>query len=472
MIRKIAFLAFALLFALSGTITAVAQDATPAATGPVTGPALGDAVTWIGNDGKPVGTITIDEVIDPYPTTDAAYPPSRGYRYIGLLVTVENTSDATLSIDPSDYFMVDDSGFFSYATYSYSVPAGADYQPLTYGDLEAGDTVSGAISFNLFEGAKLSAVYLNTDDQLTTVLNLGDAPSSGGEPVSVTGPDGSPLVAVTVNTVLDPFENYSSSSAPERGYRYIAIDLTIENLSDAPLTVDTSRFAAVDSDGFLADSTYYIADSDEEIAEFSYAPIPAGETQVGRVYFQALIGADISRVLYFSQYSDNRQFVILADAGPDGFSSSEVVLPTPVPVSEDCNGADQWYSDVLDEIITNLSPLIDSINALQDADEATLNPSAILGVKDSVDGVSANLAELAPPPAAEAFQQLMLASLNDLSQALDDLATAVDGNDSAAIAEAKTKVATIIDDVMNGDEVQGAFDDLLEACPNTMNLAG
>jgi hypothetical protein len=193
---------------------------------------------------------------------------------------------------------------------------------------------------------------------------------------------------------------------------------------------------------------------------------------VGRVYFQALIGAGISQVIYFNQYSENRQFVVLADAGANGFTSSEVVLPTPVPVSEDCDGADQWYSDVLDEIITNLSPLLDSIDALQQADEATLNASAILGVKDAVDGVSANLAALAAPPAAEAFQELMLTSLDDLSQALDDLATAVDGGDTAGIAEAKTKVAAIIDDVMNGDEVQGAFDDLLEACPNTLNLAG
>ncbi len=79
-----------------------AQSGTPSpdATAPF-GVPLGTAVTYVGSDGAPIGTITITSITDPFQGFDSSSAPQRGYHYALAEVTVTNTSSAPIAFDPS-----------------------------------------------------------------------------------------------------------------------------------------------------------------------------------------------------------------------------------------------------------------------------------------------------------------------------------------------------------------------------------
>src|SRR5215217_3804393 len=86
-------------------------------------------------------------------------------------------------------------------------------------------------------------------DERTELVPLGTA-------VSVLGTEGTEVATVSVNDLIDPFQDYDPSSAPERGSRYVVVEVTVTNTGTRPLSVAPYDFYLVDTERFLANSTY------------------------------------------------------------------------------------------------------------------------------------------------------------------------------------------------------------------------
>jgi hypothetical protein len=70
-----------------------------------------------------------------------------------------------------------------------------------------------------------------------------------GDAVAVTDSDGNDIAQVTVEDIVDPFEDMEQK--PKRGLRFISVELTIENTGKDTLTVTPGNFGVVDDKGII-----------------------------------------------------------------------------------------------------------------------------------------------------------------------------------------------------------------------------
>ena len=99
---------------------------------------------------------------------------------------------------------------------------------------------------------------------------------------------------MTVDEMVDPFQDYDPSSPPERGFHYVLLTVTIENTGTNPLNVDPGAFALIDADGFVARSTflYRSAEATEADPDLQYGELALGSSISGVVGFQVLNGIE------------------------------------------------------------------------------------------------------------------------------------------------------------------------------------
>src|SRR5262245_22644452 len=72
-----------------------------------------------------------------------------------------------------------------------------------------------------------------------------------GDTVAVVGPDGEPVIDLTVTELIDPFEDYDPRGAPARGQRYVVVQVDVEAVGPRPFAIDPSAFTLQDADGFV-----------------------------------------------------------------------------------------------------------------------------------------------------------------------------------------------------------------------------
>jgi hypothetical protein len=70
-----------------------------------------------------------------------------------------------------------------------------------------------------------------------------------GDTVSVTDSEGNDIAQVTVENIVDPFDDMEQS--PKRGLRFISVELTIENTGKDTLTVTPGNIGVVDDKGVI-----------------------------------------------------------------------------------------------------------------------------------------------------------------------------------------------------------------------------
>jgi hypothetical protein len=172
-----------MILALIGVVTmgsfatVAAQDATPEAeNAPASGePAVGDTVVYIGNDGKEAGTITVNQVVDNFEDYDSDFgEPDRGYHFVALEVTIENTGSKTIEAQTYDVLLQDTDGFlYGYAFISRTEEQEEDQPELEDIELEGGDSVTGWVFYQVVDGATLSHVFWQPDSgRLVTIAKI------------------------------------------------------------------------------------------------------------------------------------------------------------------------------------------------------------------------------------------------------------------------------------------------------------
>lgn len=70
-----------------------------------------------------------------------------------------------------------------------------------------------------------------------------------GDSVVINDIDGNEVATASIDDIIDPFEDMEQT--PERGLRFLSIELTIENTGDDTLTVSTGNIGVVDDKGII-----------------------------------------------------------------------------------------------------------------------------------------------------------------------------------------------------------------------------
>lgn len=140
-----------------------------------TAPAFGDPVDLLDSNAQPTGVVTVEEWLDPLPDLDPSSQPNRGYHYAGALVTIENTGDSILPVDPYSFTMIDADGYQNFATSAYR--PSSETPDLEYADLAPGESMTGLVTFQVFNSSTPAMIVHDENDRFSLLATFDEAPA-------------------------------------------------------------------------------------------------------------------------------------------------------------------------------------------------------------------------------------------------------------------------------------------------------
>lgn len=466
--RRLLTLIAVLMTLLTGSLSTISaqERATPAPTD------ASGAVTIYGPDGNPVGNVVVDALVDPFQDYESGGAPQRGFHFVMASLTVTAT-EGTFDAYPYGLSLVDAEGFVYSSTYVYRSSAATEALPdFEGGTIEAGQSVSGAVFFEVLNGTEPALlVYQPTYETLVTVADLRDEPVAEGDAVEFLDSDGQPTATITVEGVIAPLKDYDPSYAPRRGFEYVAAHVTIENTGTKPLEVDPYDFVLVDAEGFLYNSygAYRTPEAEAETPSLQYdGELGAGESVSGLVIYQTLAGTEPSLV-YYAPSSDRH--VRLAEYGesqaPKPSGTPAATIPdigaekTPVTASSaECQDVLTWAQ----ASIENINTWTDSFETVSGAFSGEdIDPDAVRDAADAIDEAADNQEEIDTPELAQDANDALVSTLRQSADILRDIADAAEAGDDAAVQAAVQELILLITD--EGSEINTTFTALSEACP-------
>jgi hypothetical protein len=138
---------------------------------------LGSTVTWVSGEGEPIGEITVEGIIDPITDYQPSSSPSRGFRYIGIVVTVTNLGAKPFRIDVYRFSIIDNEGYVKTADSIYrNAESVATLPDLAYVEIAPGDFLTGLVGFELINPATIKTVIFSPEN--TRALRLAEIEST------------------------------------------------------------------------------------------------------------------------------------------------------------------------------------------------------------------------------------------------------------------------------------------------------
>lgn len=241
---------------------------------------LGDAVEKYGY------ALTAVSVQDPA-TPGMFYDPEPGARLVAVEVVLSNLSGEPLSVNPLQATLIDGEGF------TYQTELGAVDDQIATLDLSPAEKVRGMIAFQIPEGAEPASIrysvesfgdrFLEADltpppERHVAIAESPSQPPAGALPKlgDVVEQFGYSLSAITVEDPATPGMFYEA----REGYKLVAVEIIVGNVSSDALSVNPLYAYLVDSDGFVY--TVELGGRDGQIAT---TDLNAGEKVRGWVAF-------------------------------------------------------------------------------------------------------------------------------------------------------------------------------------------
>lgn len=133
-----------------------------------------------------------------------------------------------------------------------------------------------------------------------------------GDAVTYLTDDGEERGLVTVEGVTDPFEEFGEFFEPEDGARYIAAEITFENIDedDDAFEVQTFDLGILLEGGYLLPIAFVSLDEDTEIEELEDTEVAPGDSVTGTVFFAVPEDAEATDIYYTP---DSGRLIQLAD---------------------------------------------------------------------------------------------------------------------------------------------------------------
>ena len=198
--RFLAILVALAFVAAGGRAAVLAQDDAENA-GPAGQPPVGSAVSYIGEEGSELGTITVIDYVDPFEDYDACCPPDRGNRFIEVGLTVESTGRRAFPFLTSGTVYLQDAEGFLYST-TFLVRSEVqtqDHPDVPYEEVAAGESVTGYLYFSVFSDAEIVRIVYTDGYQrliflgdltVEPLIELGGGGGGGGTPSADDGDGG------------------------------------------------------------------------------------------------------------------------------------------------------------------------------------------------------------------------------------------------------------------------------------------
>lgn len=153
--------------------------------------------------------------------------------------------------------------------------------------------------------APAPVIFQDNDDATAEADDQNDddrAQDAGsGEAIEVLDDRGNPILSITVNEVINPWEDFSEYSKPERGFYYMALNVTVENIGDDEQEFSDFDFMVRDEFGFLYGTTFASIDEESEsadIGELEGDDIDAGDSITGLIIFALPNEGELVDVFY------------------------------------------------------------------------------------------------------------------------------------------------------------------------------
>ncbi len=318
-----------------------------------------------------------------------------------------------------------------------------------------------------------------------------------GEPVPIYNVDGDEVAQVTVDEVIDPFEDYEDFGAPAEGERFVLAAITVENTGERPYEFAQFDFYLLDSFGRAAFANFVsrTADSIVEYPDLESSNMNPGETVSGAVLYVVADDAELTQ-LYYSFFGDIPQLYALADlSGGTGGSSAgdedDQAEETPdatdeeesdntdaddtddeTPVADDEDDADDDSADdaaiePTEEHCDWATDTLDRLNALQPVGAELQNMGDDVDI-ERLREIADQLADEAdaqresdPPAAAEEASDQIADALDTYADALDVVADAVEEDE---VVDTAALLADIQDANALIEEASAVTAPLIEAC--------
>ncbi len=138
----------------------------------------------------------------------------------------------------------------------------------------------------------------------------GDTPVVGDAVPIYSSDTGEEIASITVESITDPFDEYSEYSAPERGSRYIAVEYTVTNEVQNDSLDSPAYYLSLGTDqGLLASQAYVTLADDSDVEELTTDAILGGESATGTLFYQLPDDVEIGG-LYYTGYG---YYTLLAD---------------------------------------------------------------------------------------------------------------------------------------------------------------
>lgn len=305
---------------------------------------------------------------------------------------------------------------------------------------------------------------------------------------------------VTVEEVIDPFEELADDFAPEDETRYVLATVTVENGGDEVLSVDPATIFVQDADGFIyrAMEEPFAAEETEPAPLVEPADIDGGETAEAAVGFAVPEDAVLTAV--YHDPDDDRLITLAvlepASSGDEGTAEADDDEDAETPEADDataeandataeaddedaddegeetpeaddegtaatsgdldCGDVETYYDDT-DERLVRLNEIVDGLINL-DADTAAADPTGTVEQfrehADELEAFAVEQEDEDVPAGLEDLNDAGVEMFETLAEGFDQVADAFEAaftsGDTSGLAEAQ---ATIIE----GGELNAEF---------------
>jgi len=262
---------------------------------------LGDIVEQYG---YLLSAITVED-----PTTPGMfYESESGKKLVAVEIIVGNVSGEALSVNPLNATLLDSEGF----TYQPEL-AGREGQIVTV-DLGPGEKARGWIAFEVSEGATIASIKYTVETFGSKVLQAsltlppeGYVPNTEALSILPPSPEaglgdvfeqyGYSLSATAVEDPTTPGMLYE----PKEGYKLVAVEIVVGNVSGETLSVNPLYATLVDSNGFVYQPELAGRDGQLDIVDLN-----AGEKAKGWVAFEVPENTTPASIKYLVEMFSNK----------------------------------------------------------------------------------------------------------------------------------------------------------------------
>jgi hypothetical protein len=397
-------------------------------------PDIGDPIPVTNEEGTPVGSITVTEVLDPFTDVNPDYPAEAGSRYVVASVAFDADAGQRFDITPYSIVLQDDAGFL-WNQVSLVLPDDALIPELSSQTLAPGSRVTGLVGFVVPEDRTPARIIFQPESSRIVTLAdlLGEPGPMLGEAVPLPDSEGG-VGSVTVSEVVDPFEDIDPTQLPPEGTRLVLVTLVYENTGDGRFFIEPYGLVLQDANGNLWSSTSVTRlEGSEIVPDLSSAQLAPGDRVSGALVFAVPVGVALAGV-YDSPVSG--QLVQLADlrAGEGEAATEPSTEEIATPIAEEsastatgvaCAELEVWLAATRDRIARAAEMSVEDAE-LEDPESLAAHVAeyADLAEAQRTTDVPAN---------AEAVNKALVATLNAYGASIQQILDANDSGEDATL---------------------------------------